>query len=104
MEFVKNFYQEIGKQVNGLLFKDNGPIIGTQLENEYEHAGAPWEITAGTSNEWLPAGRDGDSHILTLKKLAIEANIETPLYTCTGWGGASAPSDEVGSLLIVGLC
>lgn len=95
LEFVKNFYQEIGKQVNGLLFKDNGPIIGTQLENEYEHAGAPWEITAGTSNEWLPAGRDGDSHILTLKKLAIEANIETPLYTCTGWGGASAPSDEV---------
>ncbi|WP_226669701.1 beta-galactosidase [Metabacillus litoralis] len=95
LEFVKNFYQEIGKQVKGLLFKDNGPIIGTQLENEYEHAGAPWEITAGTSNEWLPAGRDGDSHILTLKKLAIEANIETPLYTCTGWGGAAAPSDEV---------
>ncbi|UPG63804.1 beta-galactosidase [Metabacillus endolithicus] len=93
--YVKRLYDEIGKQVNGLLFKDNGPIIGTQLENEYEHAGAPWEITAGTSNEWLSAGRDGDSHILTLKKLAIEAEIETPLYTCTGWGGAAAPSDEV---------
>jgi hypothetical protein len=93
--FVERFYQEIGHQLQGLLFKDGGPIIGTQIENEYEHAGAPWEITNGTGNEWLPAGRDGHEHIFRLKKLAIEAGIETPIYTSTGWGGAAAPAQEV---------
>ncbi|MBD8068705.1 beta-galactosidase [Bacillus sp. PS06] len=95
LAFVNRFYQEIGRQIEGLLFKDGGPIIGTQIENEYEHAGAPWEITNGTSIEWLPAGRDGDAHISKLKELAIEAGIETPIYTSTGWGGASAPVEEV---------
>lgn len=95
LTYVKRFYQEIGKQVQGLLFKEGGPIIGTQIENEYEHAGAPWEITNGIGNEWLPAGRDGDSHISKLKELAIQAGIQTPIYTSTGWGGASAPVEEV---------
>jgi hypothetical protein len=95
LTFVERFYQEIGKQVQGLLFKDGGPIIGTQIENEYEHAGAPWEITNGTGNEWVSAGRDGKAHIIKLKELAIQAGIETPIYTSTGWGGAVAPVEEV---------
>ncbi|MFB3162431.1 beta-galactosidase [Neobacillus sp. 179-J 1A1 HS] len=95
LTFVERFYQEIGKQVQGLLFKDGGPIIGTQIENEYEHAGAPWEITNGTGNEWVSAGRDGNAHIIKLKELAIQAGIQTPLYTSTGWGGAVAPVEEV---------
>ncbi|WP_077619382.1 beta-galactosidase [Bacillus sinesaloumensis] len=95
LSYVERFYQEIGKQVQGLLFKDGGPIIGTQIENEYEHAGAPWEITTGTSNEWVSAGRDGDVHIIRLKELANKAGIQTPIYTSTGWGGAVAPVDEV---------
>lgn len=95
LSYVERFYQEIGKQVQGLLFKDGGPIIGTQIENEYEHAGAPWEITTGTSNEWVSAGRDGDAHIIRLKELANKAGIQTPIYTSTGWGGAVAPVDEV---------
>ncbi|PFO06586.1 glycosyl hydrolase family 35 [Bacillus sp. AFS076308] len=95
LTYVKRFYQEIGKQVQGFLFKEGGPIIGTQIENEYEHAGAPWEITNGTGNEWVPAGRDGDVHIITLKELAIQAGIQTPIYTSTGWGGAAAPVEEV---------
>ncbi|WP_407936269.1 beta-galactosidase [Litchfieldia alkalitelluris] len=33
--------------------------------------------------------------MIKLKQLAIEAGIETPIYTGTGWGGASAPVDEV---------
>ncbi|OLS42191.1 beta-galactosidase [Bacillus sp. MRMR6] len=95
LTIVKRLYKEIGSQVQGFMFKDGGPVIGTQLENEYEHAGAPWEITSGTGNEWLPAGKDGDQHILTLKELAMEAGIVTPIYTCTGWGGAAAPPEEV---------
>ncbi|MCC3355865.1 beta-galactosidase [Bacillus sp. REN16] len=95
LSYVERFYQEIGKQVQGLLFKEGGPIIGTQIENEYEHAGAPWEITNGTSNEWVPAGRDGEAHIIKLKELANQAGIQTPIYTSTSWGGAAAPVDEV---------
>jgi hypothetical protein len=95
LTFVERFYQEIGKQIQGLLFKEAGPIIGTQIENEYEHAGAPWEITNGTGNEWVSAGKDGEAHIIKLKELAIQAGIQTPIYTSTGWGGAAAPVEEV---------
>lgn len=35
--YVDRLYKEIGKQVKGLLYKDGGPIIGTQIENEYMH-------------------------------------------------------------------
>ncbi|UOQ50151.1 beta-galactosidase [Gracilibacillus caseinilyticus] len=93
--YVKRLYQQIGKQVAGLLFKEGGPIISTQLENEFQHAGAPWELTTGTSNEWLQAGMDGEAHIKKLKALAIETGIDTPIYSATGWGGAIAPMDTV---------
>jgi Glycosyl hydrolases family 35/Beta-galactosidase, domain 2 len=91
--YVKRLYNEIGQQLQGLFFKDNGPIIGIQLENEFYHAGAPWELTTGTSNEWIPTGEDGKEHLLTLKKYANEAGMDAPLYTGTGWGGAMAPTD-----------
>ncbi|WP_201307527.1 beta-galactosidase [Companilactobacillus farciminis] len=93
--FVKKLYDEIGKQVHGLFYKDGGPIIGIQLENEFQHAGAAWEITTGTSNEWIPSGSDGNEHIKTLKKLAKEAGMIAPIYTGTGWGGAVAETDTV---------
>jgi hypothetical protein len=93
--YVRRFYTEIGKQVNGLLYKDGGPVIATQIENEYMHSAAPWEMTTGTSNEWVPGGKDGDSHMKKLKSLAIEAGLKTPIYTCTAWGGAAAPVDEM---------
>ena len=83
--YVRRFYTEIGKQVNGLLYKDGGPVIATQIENEYMHSAAPWEMTTGTSNEWVPGGKDGDSHMKKLKSLAIEAGLKTPIYTCTAW-------------------
>ncbi|GAE28776.1 beta-galactosidase [Alkalihalobacillus hemicellulosilyticus] len=85
--FVERFYTEIAEQIDGLLFEQGGPIIGTQIENEYEHAGAPWEITTGTAQEWVSAGKDGATHIKVLKDLAIKVGIKTPLYTATGWGG-----------------
>lgn len=93
--YVDRLYREIEKQVRGLLFKDGGPIIGTQIENEYMHAGAPWEITNGTSDEWLSGGTNGNDHMVKLKNMAVEIGIKTPFYTCTGWGGAAAPTEEM---------
>ena len=34
LEYVEKFYRQIFYQIEGLLFKDGGPIIGIQLENE----------------------------------------------------------------------
>ncbi|SDY21492.1 Glycosyl hydrolases family 35 [Evansella caseinilytica] len=95
LRYVEVFYREIANQINGLLFKEGGPIIGAQIENEYGHAGAPWELTTGTAQEWVPAGSGGADHMKALKELAQSVGIHTPLYTATGWGGASAPSDDV---------
>jgi hypothetical protein len=95
LELVFRLYREIGARLRGLLYKDGGPVIGVQLENEHMHAGAPWETSLGQGDEWVLSGADGESHILELKRLALEAGIEVPLYTCTAWGGASAPRPEV---------
>ena len=93
--FVDKLYKEIGEQVKGFMFKDGGPIIGAQIENEYMHAAAPWEMTTGISNEWLPGGSDGEAHMKKLKAMAKGHGIDTPIYTCTAWGGAATPLDEM---------
>jgi beta-galactosidase len=76
---VQSLYAQISQQLNGLLWKDGGPVIGVQIENEYHEHGA---------------GK-GDEHIRTLKRMAIEAGLDVPLYTVTGWDGATIPLDEV---------
>lgn len=92
---VRRLYAAIQGQVNGLYYSQGGPIVGIQLENEYMHSSAPWEITTGITNEWIPGGHDGETHIRTLKKIAQEEGMLVPFYTCTAWGGGMAPSDEV---------
>lgn len=75
--YAKRLYEEIAKQIKGLLFKDGGPVIGIQLENEL---------------------KSNSEHLLKLKQMAIELGFEVPLYTVTGWGGvgnAEIPKDEV---------
>lgn len=74
LSYVRRLYRQIASQLEGQLWKDGGPVIGVQLENELIH-------NAG--------------HIRTLKKLAQEAGLEVPLYTMTGWGPAEVPPDEV---------
>ncbi len=79
MSYVAKFYRQIGEQLQGLLWKDGGPVIAVQLENEY-------------------AGREpgeGDEYILALKKLAIMSGLDVPLYTVTGWDNAVVPKGEV---------
>lgn len=93
--YSRRLYQKLAEQFKGLYYKDGGPIIGTQIENEYMHSAAPWEMTTGVTNEWVPGGSDGNEYMKALKKMAEEEGICTPFYTCTGWGGAAAPVDEM---------
>lgn len=67
---VQAFYEQIARQVTGLLWKDGGPVIGVQCENEYGGTG---------------------QHLVTLKRLAVAAGLEVPLYTRTGWPQLTTP-------------
>ncbi len=90
--YVRRLYGKISEQLKGLLYKDGGPVIGAQIDNEYMHSSAPWELTTGISNEWVFGGDEGETYMLTLLDEAKKCGIETPFYTCTGWGGAVTPS------------
>lgn len=95
LQGTRRLYAKLAEQFQGLYYQDGGPIIGTQIENEYMHSAAPWEMTTGVSNEWLPGGHDGIEYMKTLKSIAQEVGICTPFYTCTGWGKAATPTDEM---------
>lgn len=88
---VRRLYTEIAGQVEGLFFKDGGPIIGVQIDNEYMASSAPWEMTTGISNEWVFGGDEGEEYILRLRDLAAECGLCPVFYTCTGWGKAPTP-------------
>ncbi len=72
---VEVFYKKIFEQVEGYLLKDDGPIIGVQIENEYGHCGGL-------------VGEEGEEHMRTLAKIAKDVGFDVPYYTATGWGGA----------------
>ena len=93
--YVERYFQEIGRQAGGFMFKDGGPVVSIQLENEYEHASSPWEPTTENSGEWTASGNDGPSHFKVLKELAVKAGLIAPLYSTTAWGGACAPVEYV---------
>jgi hypothetical protein len=67
---TKKLYHQIATQLTGLLWKDGGPVIGIQLDNEY---GGP------------------ASYLLALKQLARDAGLDVPLYTRTGWPQLRTP-------------
>lgn len=115
LKYVKRLYEEIGRQLEGLYYKDGGTIIGTQIENEHQHSAAPWGITyPGEPKDMTSATYDanitmigvsvqdkkittadlGNLHMKTLKKMAEEAGIQTPLYTATGWGNVAVIGEE----------
>ena len=39
LKYVGRFYDQIGRQIRGLLWQNGGPILGVQLENEYGVSG-----------------------------------------------------------------
>lgn len=75
--YAAEWYKQVGLQLQGLMYKDGGPVIGVQLENEYRH------------------GKAGEAHILWLKETARKYGFDVPLYTVTGWQNGSVPPYEV---------
>ncbi|MBQ7138755.1 MAG: beta-galactosidase, partial [Clostridia bacterium] len=94
LEATRKFFRALHGQMDGHYFAQGGCIVGTQIENEYQHSSAPWEITTGISSEWVNGGRSGESYMLALKKIMQEEGIVTPFYTTTAWGGAITPVEE----------
>jgi len=79
LPYVARLYAQIGEQLKGQLWKQGGPIIGVQIENEYNLSGVG----------------QGAQHIKTLKALALKSGIDVPLYTVTGWDNTIYPQGEV---------
>lgn len=69
LEKVQTLFSQIYKQSEGLLWKDGGPIIGVQIENEY---------------------RGRAEHLMTLKAMLRKTGFDVPLYTRTGWPNLSS--------------
>jgi hypothetical protein len=63
LKLVEPLYAQEAKQMQGLLWKDGGPIIGVQLDNECNNA----------------------PYLAALKKMAIADGIDVPYYAITGW-------------------
>ncbi len=95
LAYVEKLYRQIAHQLDGLLFKDGGSVIGIQLENEYMHCGAPWEVTFRQGMEWVPSGTDGAGHIAKLKALAQSVGLEVPIYSCTAWRNSPIVDSEI---------
>ncbi|NYF81323.1 beta-galactosidase [Granulicella arctica] len=79
LSYVQRFDRQIAQQIQGMMWKDGGPIIGIQLENEY----------AGKNRE------EAEQYILKLKRMAIENGMDTPLYSVTAWDNAVVPPGAV---------
>lgn len=94
LHYVERFYGEIAAQVRGLFFGEGGPIIGVQIENEFMHAGAPWEIEPYAETEWITSGHDGVGHLKALKQMAERVGLVAPYYFATAWGGALVIEEE----------
>ena len=76
---VERFWRSLHDQVRGLFWKDGGPILGMQIENEYN----------------LDGPGQGRAHIAALKSLALKLGYDAPLYTVTGWDQTLYPKGEV---------
>lgn len=77
LAYSRRWYQAVFDQVKGLLYKDGGPVIALQLENEYVRQGMII------------------SHLLNLKKMAVEIGFDVPLYSMTHWMDSEYPKGEI---------
>lgn len=94
LAYTRRLYHEIARQIDGLLFKDGGPVIGVQLDNEYMHCGAPWETPFRPGTEWVPSGSDGAAYLMALKQIALDEGLDVPIYSVTAWLRSPVPEDE----------
>lgn len=70
LKYTTRLYRQIFSQVQGLQWKDGGPVMGAQFDNEYRGHG---------------------SYLMTLKRIALDAGFDLPLYTRTGWPDLKSP-------------
>ncbi len=70
LEAVEKLYRQIFTQVQGLQWKDGGPVMACQFDNEY---------------------RGNGSYLMSLKKIANEIGFDLPFYTRTGWPELKTP-------------
>jgi beta-galactosidase len=74
LNLTQALYEQIAAQLEGLYWKDGGPVFAVQVENEW-----------GGSADYL----------LALKSIAIAAGIDVPMYTKTGWPAESQPGMDL---------
>lgn len=74
---TKSFYEKIFEQAKGLLWKDGGPVVGVQIENECR---GPW------------------NYYMSLRDMAINIGFDVPFMTRTGWPKLNG-KEEFGKLL-----
>ena len=70
LKYVERLYRQIFTQVQGLQWKDGGPVIAAQFDNEY----------GGHS-----------SYLMALKQIAVNIGFDLPFYTRTGWPELKSP-------------
>lgn len=67
---AENLYRQIFTQVQGLQWKDGGPVIAAQFDNEYRGRG---------------------EYLMALKAIANKVGFDLPFYTRTGWPELRTP-------------
>ncbi len=70
LSLVEKLYRQIFTQVQGLQWKDGGPLLACQFDNEYRGSG---------------------DYLMALKKIALQVGFDLPFYTRTGWPELSKP-------------
>ena len=70
LHYTEILYRQIFTQVQGLQWKDGGPVIACQFDNEYRGSG---------------------SYLMALKRIALGIGFDLPFYTRTGWPELSKP-------------
>ena len=70
LHYTERLYRQIFTQVQGLQWKDGGPVIAAQFDNEYRGSG---------------------NYLMRLKKIATDIGFDLPFYTRTGWPELSKP-------------
>ena len=67
---VEKLYRQIFTQIQGLQWKDGGPVIACQFDNEYRGKG---------------------EYLMALKRIAQQIGFDLPFYTRTGWPELATP-------------
>lgn len=67
---VERLYRQIFTQVQGLQWKDGGPVMAVQFDNEYRGRG---------------------EYLMALKQIATRIGFDLPFYTRTGWPELATP-------------